>query len=274
MSSAPIGTLPVDHPLGINSKESYSVASTRISSEETAVFLKVARESYNMRPEEVLIGAVLLALAEWSRESCFSIEIERNMRDYPLGHLDVSRTVGWFAAALPVVVNMVGVSGPIDTLKRLRDQLSRIPNGGIGYSVLRYLSSDAAIRSKLSSIPSPQLRFSFRDYDSQIAPASSHTFSSWAKLTPTASAGDPKPSGLLEISAAVLDGQLQMTWTYSSNIYLPATIDRLAENCIAQLKSLVARSDALREKGHSPSNLIDFNWSEEDLDDIDAVLDR
>ncbi len=86
--------------------------------------------------------------------------------------------------------------------------------------------------------------------------------------------GDAKPSSLLEINALVLEGQLQVAWAYSSNLYLPATIERLAEDCMAQLKSLVVRADALHEKGHSPSNLIDFNWSEEDLDEISAVLDR
>jgi amino acid adenylation domain-containing protein/non-ribosomal peptide synthase protein (TIGR01720 family) len=274
VSSASISNLPVDDPLGVNSKESCSIASTRISSEETAVFLKVARESYNMSAEEILIGSVVLALAEWSGGSSFLLEVERNMRDYPVSDVDVSRTVGWFAAAFPVVVNIAGVSDPMDTLKMVKDQLRRVPNGGIGYSVLRYLSSDAAIRMTLSSIPSPEVRFSFRDQVNQIATASEHTFYSSAELSSTGPDCDAKPASLLEINALVLDGQLQMAWTYSSNVYLPATIDRLAEDCMAQLKSLVARADALREKGHSPSNLIDFNWSEEDLDDISAVLDR
>jgi amino acid adenylation domain-containing protein/non-ribosomal peptide synthase protein (TIGR01720 family) len=273
MSNAAIGRLPLDHPAGVNSKESRSVASARISSEETAVFLNVARESYGMSAEEILIGAVVLALAEWSGESSFLLEIERNMRKYPLRDIDVSRTVGWFAAAFPVVVNISGTSGPIDILKKLKDQLRRIPTGGLGYSVLRYLSSDAAIGTRLSSI-APQVHFSFRDPASQIAPASEHTLYNAATLSATEPGHDGKLASLLEVDAVVREGQLCMSWTYSGNIYLPATIERLAENCMAQLKSLITRADALREKGHSPSNLIDFNWSEEDLDDISAVLDR
>ena len=274
VTKASPGKLPVDDLLGETSKESWIITLTRISSEETAAFQYAARESYSMSAEEILVGAVVLALAKWSGESSFLIEVERNLREHSFSDLDVSRTVGWFSAAFPVVLNISDVSSPIDTLRRLKDQLRRIPNGGIGYSVLRYLSSDEALRTKLSSIPSPQIRFSFRDQTSQIAPAFEHTLYSSAELSSTAPTRDSELSSLLEINATVVEGQLQMAWTYSSNVYLSATIDRLAEDCMAQLKSLVTRSQALREKGHNPSNLLDFNWSEEDLDDISAVLDR
>ena len=69
-----------------------------------------------------------------------------------------------------------------DALIAIKEQMRKIPNHGIGFGVLRYLSHDAAIRDSLARIPKPDVvylnlgRFQEREGDGSLlgkAPESS-----------------------------------------------------------------------------------------------------
>lgn len=48
-----------------------------------------------------------------------------------------------------------------DVLKSVKEQLRAIPNKGIGYGLLRYLSQDAEIASQLQAFPQAQISFNY-----------------------------------------------------------------------------------------------------------------
>ncbi len=48
---------------------------------------------------------------------------------------------------------------------------------------------------------------------------------------------------LIEITSFIANGQLVMLWTYSENLHLPATIQKLAEQTMRELGNLLPASD-------------------------------
>src|SRR5690606_20408128 len=74
--------------------------------------------------------------------------------------VDLSRTVGWFTTLYPVRLDLTA-DAPGEALKAIKEQLRAIPQGGIGYGVLRYRHPDPAVRASLAALPAPELSFNY-----------------------------------------------------------------------------------------------------------------
>ncbi|MGI2903872.1 hypothetical protein [Tolypothrix sp. VBCCA 56010] len=59
--------------------------------------------------------------------------------------------MGWFTTYFPLHLQLECVDHLKEALKSIKEQLQSIPFKGIGYGILRYLSNDAATRSKLEA---------------------------------------------------------------------------------------------------------------------------
>ena len=85
-----------------------------------------------------------------------------------LGGLDLSRTVGWFTNVVPVHLD----PGPVDlaeafaggpaagrAVRRVQAALREVPDGGLGYGILRHLDPDAG--PVLAGLPVPPIQFNY-----------------------------------------------------------------------------------------------------------------
>jgi NRPS condensation-like uncharacterized protein len=152
---AQVGPLPVDFP---EQKEGNIEVSTRTISvsldiEETRVLLQEVPKAYNTQINDVLLTALVQAFKEWTGQRYLLVDLEGHGREAIFEDVDLSRTVGWFTTIFPVLLNLGKVSEPGEVLKSIKEQLRRIPNNGIGYGLLRYLSKDTEIVKKLQAIP-------------------------------------------------------------------------------------------------------------------------
>ena len=75
--------------------------------------------------------------------------------------VDLSRTVGWFTTRFPVTLRSPADGGLPAALKSIKEQLRGIPNGGIGYGVLRYLAHDLPEAAILHGQPEPEIGFNY-----------------------------------------------------------------------------------------------------------------
>ena len=100
---------------------------------------------------ELLLAAFARSLSKWSRQNEFRIFLESHGREPIRKDLDFSRTVGWFTSLAPLRLAVPRESSPGPTLMAIKDQIRNVPNHGIGYGMLRYLSDDAAIRDALAT---------------------------------------------------------------------------------------------------------------------------
>jgi non-ribosomal peptide synthase protein (TIGR01720 family) len=71
---------------------------------------------------------------------------------------------------------------------------------------------------------------------------------------------------LLEVNAMISNEQLQIEWTYSSNIHQHETIENIAQEFVETLQQLIAHCLSPENTGFTPTDfpLIDFNQLELD----------
>src|SRR5260370_25154343 len=85
-----------------------------------------------------------------------------------VGGGDRSRTVGWFTSVFPVRLEAGGLdleealrggAALGEAVKGIKEQLRRVPGGGLGYGLLRYLNPETA--PALSGLAGPQIGFNY-----------------------------------------------------------------------------------------------------------------
>jgi thioester reductase-like protein/non-ribosomal peptide synthase protein (TIGR01720 family) len=229
--------LPVDFPGGSNTVAEAATVSVALSREETQALLQVVPAAYQTQINEVLLAALVQGFVETFRWNCTSersllIDLEGHGREAIFDDVDLSRTVGWFTTIFPVLLNIEEASSLGDALKAVKEQLQCIPNRGIGYGVLRYLSKS------LQPHPKAEIRFNYLGQTDQVFQESS-LFKPAQESCGVRRSLRGNRSYLLDINGIVADGQLQLDWTYSKVVHRQATIERLAESFIKALRELI-----------------------------------
>jgi amino acid adenylation domain-containing protein/non-ribosomal peptide synthase protein (TIGR01720 family) len=217
-----------------------------LSEAETAVLLRQLPQSYNARINDILLTALALAFRTTTGQARILVDLESHGRHESDSGIDLSRTVGWFTSIYPVILEPGPATAPEEAVKSIKQQLLRIPAEGFSYQLLRYLSSDEAIRRQLADLPKADILF---NYHGQIDSALSRA-SGWSLAGEDLAArrADTAPrTHLFEIIAAVIDGKLQLDWLYSKRLHASSTIQSLTEQFQTQLRSLIAERPTLAE---------------------------
>ncbi len=247
-----VAPMPVDFcPAGVNSEGSARSISVVLSKDATQALLKEVPSAYNTQINDVLLTALAQTIVSWSDQSSILIDLEGHGREDVIEGLDLSRTIGWFTTVFPVCLDIKGHNSP-DALKSVKEQLRRIPNRGIGYGVLKYLTDIPTATQLLQSVP-PQVVFNYLGQVDQVV-ADSDLFGFAHESVGQVHSPAVNRRHLIEIIAQVLDGQLKMTWLYSENIHRAETIQRLAENFLNALGTLITHCQSVDFPCYTPSD--------------------
>src|ERR1051325_4786406 len=235
-SRSNVAKLPADGA-GDNSTDSARSVLVSLTAEETRLLLQEGPRAYQTQINDVLLTALAQALSEWTGETRVLVDLEGHGREEIVDGCDLSRTVGWFTTIFPVLLEVSNSSAPGETLKSVKEQLRRVPNRGIGYGLLRYLSGDKTISTQLEKLPAAQVSFNYLGQLDQVL--SDQTFS----LTndPVGQSRDKlgKRKYLIEIDGAVRDGRLELDWVYSNELHTQRTIETVAASFIRKLRKLI-----------------------------------
>ncbi|HBL30248.1 MAG TPA: non-ribosomal peptide synthetase, partial [Acidobacteria bacterium] len=153
--------LPVDRP-----DEPGTVASTRaldaeLDAEETRALLEEVPAAYHTRIQDVLATALVQAFAGWTGTPSLLVDLEGHGRDEIFDGADASRTVGWLTAVYPVLLTLGRIDlPPGESLRAIKEQLRAVPQGGIGYGLLRHVAGGEAAE-RLQSLPAAQVAFNY-----------------------------------------------------------------------------------------------------------------
>jgi len=260
--------LPKDNPGGANTVASACVVSVSLSVEETRALLQAVPVAYHTQVNDVLLTALAQAIRRWTGRETVLIDLEGHGREPIFEDVDLSRTVGWFTSIFPVQLELAGVQTPGDALKSIKEQLRHIPNRGLGYGILRYLSRNAGNVQQLRALPQPEISFNYLGQFDQALPDSSPF--AWAKES-IGPAYSPKGnrSHLLKINGIITEGRLQLIWEFSKDVHHQATIEQVAQDFIEALRSLISHCQSLEAGGYTPS---DFPLAQLDQQVIDRLL--
>lgn len=231
--------------------------------EATQAFLTKVHNAYNTNINEILLTALALALHDWTGQNEQVIDLEGHGREELFTEVDTSRTVGWFTALYPVKLNISKPHSIGHNIKEIKEALRTIPNGGIGYGILRYLTKalDEPTEEQSSRIIFNYLgQFDAGLPQSLFSPASEM---SGADMSP-----ENQRTCLLEIIGCISEDKLQMSFTYSQNRYYDETIAKLLDNYLSHLNAIIAFCTSGENIGYSPSDFEMVELSQNELDEI------
>ncbi|BAS60156.1 amino acid adenylation domain-containing protein (plasmid) [Leptolyngbya boryana NIES-2135] len=263
----PIPPLPVDFPGGTNTVAQARTVTVTLNSAETQTLLQDVPAAYSTQINDVLLTALVQAFAAWTGKPSLLVELEGHGREDMIEGVDVSRTVGWFTAVFPVLLELDSRVDSAQALKAVKEQLRQIPNRGVGYGLLRYLNS-GEIAESLRKLPQAEVSFNYLgQFDRSFAASS--LFGLAQESSGSCHGLQDRRSHLFEIDGMITDGQLQMVWTYSEALHHPATVEGLAQRFLEKLRSLICHCQSPDAKGYTPS---DFPLAELSQDELDAVF--
>jgi len=250
--------LPQDFKASGNLIKDSRIISRRLSPQDTQELLGGVHHVYSTNINDILLTALARTLKQWHGSDKIRIMMEQwhgsdKIRIMMEGHgrealfddVNVGRTVGWFTSIYPITLELPKTSDIGEQIRHIRELLKKIPSNGIGYAILKYL------KYALPDVSSPQISF---NYLGQFDGAEKGLFQ-----ISDESAGDPvSPMAErfhdIDISGAVVHGQLELSLTFNTGQYKAQTMETLLDNYVVQLKEVVSHctSFAVGANNYSP----------------------
>ncbi|VVM96644.1 non-ribosomal peptide synthetase [Pseudomonas fluorescens] len=244
--------LPCDNPQGAQQHNQAQSIRTQLDKTLTRQLLQEAPAAYRTQVNDLLLTALARVMVRWTGDDSVLVQLEGHGREDLFDNVDLTRTVGWFTSVFPA--RLVPVADLGASLKQIKEQLRAIPNKGIGFGALAHLG-DAAAQQALQALPKPRLTFNYLgQFDGSFDAGDDALF------VPTSESGGEEvnmagPLGSpLALDGKVFGGELDLSWTFSSEMFNPATIQRLADDYLQELTALIAHCCDSANRGVTPSD--------------------
>ncbi|HMF55053.1 MAG TPA: amino acid adenylation domain-containing protein [Pyrinomonadaceae bacterium] len=261
-------SLPVDYPGGTNLEASTRTISVALSTDETRSLLQEVPAVYHTQINDVLLTALVAAFEHWTGESELLLELESHGREELFPGVNLSRTVGWFTSAFPVLLQLDDPVTPGKALRSIKEQLRAIPDNGINYGLLRYMDAQPELAATLRSLPQPGVSFNYLGQVDRMLESASIFGLARTSVGPTRD-GRNRRTHLLEVNAGIFDGELRLDWSYSSELHNDTTIERLAKTFAQALRGIIEHCLSPGAGGYTPS---DFPLAKLDQQRLDELL--
>jgi non-ribosomal peptide synthase protein (TIGR01720 family) len=201
-----------------------------LSEQETKKLLTDVHQLHQTEINDVLVAALVQTIGQWANVKLVGITFEGHGRQEVIENIDVTRTVGWFTTMYPLICSFE--KDIKQTLQLVKQTRRSVPQQGIGYSLLKYLT-DPSKKQALSFTLQPEILF---NYLGQI-----ETYS--LESMPVGYAVHPltEMDAKLEINSAVtMEGTFVLSIRYNPYLYHQTTIEYLAEQYKQNLLAFIA----------------------------------
>jgi amino acid adenylation domain-containing protein/non-ribosomal peptide synthase protein (TIGR01720 family) len=238
-----------------------------LEEEETRKLLQDVPGVYQTQINDVLLTALGRVCGEWSGSEAVLVDLEGHGREDIFAGVDISRTVGWFTAMYPVLLE-AGAAGswePGRALTGIKEQLRAVPGRGLGYGVLRYGKGETERGRRLEEMPQAEISFNYLGQIDQML-RNSTLFKPGRERIGSESAAENRRQHVLAVSGIVAQGKLQMDWNYSQKLHRRETIQALAGRYLDCLRELIAHCLSSDAGGFTPSDFPLAKLTQEDLD--------
>jgi non-ribosomal peptide synthase protein (TIGR01720 family) len=193
------------------------------------------------------------------------VDLEGHGREEIGEAVDVSRTVGWFTTVVPTLLDLGSCETLPGCIKRVKEGLRSVPNKGLGYGVLKYMTA-AEHKRELTFELRPEICFNYlgqfdRDVTTDLFETSAYG---------TGTSIDPNLPGeyKLNLNGMVIGGELVFTCDYAADTYRRETVERWMACYAEQLRRLIAHCMG---QAHSEKTASDFSSSGLDIDEVENI---
>ncbi|KQO31340.1 hypothetical protein ASF10_22140 [Flavobacterium sp. Leaf82] len=260
-----IPNLPSDNEIVSREFEVKDMVSFTLPHDITNLLQTKVNSTYKTEVNDVLLAALAIALKESVGITKSILQIEGHGREEIIPNIDISRTIGWFTTVYPFVLKTSGTNALKDTLIETKESLRKIPNKGIGYGILKYLSSQ--------SIPDihPSIAFNYLGDFGDNADNKEKSILGYASESIGLNI-DPrnKRDVALEITGIMVEGKLSMNLRYAKEIYHTETVKKIMDSYEAVLTNLIEDLAKADQSYLTPSDLSFKEISIEDLSQINT----
>ncbi|MVT45212.1 amino acid adenylation domain-containing protein, partial [Chitinophaga oryziterrae] len=215
----------------------------------THALLKEVSAAYNTEISDILLSALASTLNEFSGNTELLLGLEGHGRDLTIEAVDVSRTVGWFTSLYPVLLRTMANDSYGNLIKGIKEQLRAVPDKGIGYGILKYLSADP-LSAKGNCW---DVTFNYLGQLDNILDNNKWLTEAVESAGQSMHEENSRDS-ILNISCMVREGRLEMNWNYSRCHFGQNTIARLAGQYIEMLLSLIKHCTEQPRTSFTPSD--------------------
>ncbi|WP_197262107.1 non-ribosomal peptide synthetase [Brevibacillus laterosporus] len=230
--------------------------------EETEQLLKQAHWAYNTEMNDLLLTALGRALHTWSGMDQVIVNLEGHGREAIILDMDITRTVGWFTSQYPVVLEMTAEQDLSHLIKRVKEGLRQIPQKGIGYGIVRYLSGHQGDKIRVE----PQISFNYLGQFDQDLQNNAIQISPYS-VGDTISKNTARPY-VLDVNGMIAGGELSLMISYSGKEYRRETIEQLAGLLRASLQEVIAHCVTKEQKELTPSDVLLKGLTVEELEQL------
>ena len=219
---------PLDHELGPNDWISARFEPAELDLEETRTLLQKVPRHLGVQIDALLATAVLTAFEGWIGSRSLPILLLGHGKEALYDDMDLSRTIGWFNTMYPVLLDMGPDPDWIASARELNRQLRRIPHGGMGFGILRHLSSDPDVVAHMNKALAPQVFFNY------FGPDNAQELGRLNKVELFGGYHQDRHTRRMcpiAIGCYVLQEKMLFKWEYNTNLHKPETIKPLAQRC-------------------------------------------
>ncbi|WP_128894537.1 non-ribosomal peptide synthetase [Longirhabdus pacifica] len=247
-------------------KDSKTV-SIHLSEKDTNDLLTNIHGIYHTEMNDVLLAALIMALQKSMHITTSSILLEGHGREEIGLQMNVSRTIGWFTSMYPVHFTLPS-DKVADVIMHVKETLRSVPNKGIGYSVLKYLSS---AEHSLQFKHQPEISFNylgrFNQHESEggLQLDTTLTGEAFHPLTPLTAA--------IDINGMIEDDKLKFVLRYNPHLFLESTMTAFATRYEQSLLDISQHCMQQEHRVYTPSDFTAEDISVEELDNFLNMLD-
>jgi iturin family lipopeptide synthetase C len=249
------------------------VASFSLDPQKTSQLLTNVHKAFFTQINDLLLAALSTGFYNTFGDEKIVIDLEGHGREAILKEININRTVGWFTNDYPLTLSYQENWG--DQIKGIKESLRAVPDKGIGYGILKHLTSQENKKEYDFTKKASPVVFNYLGQFDQEVDNLSFTIAkeSYGRTEHT----NEYRIHELEFSGMVVEKSLKMSLIFSHEQFEEDTINRLMENYEKALIDLIDYCTAIEQGEHTLSDLSykgltqsQFNLLNEkyDIDDV------
>jgi amino acid adenylation domain-containing protein/non-ribosomal peptide synthase protein (TIGR01720 family) len=244
---------------------SMNLVNASLDAQTTHSITTTAGTPYHADINDLLMTALGRSYYKLTGNDAVSVQFEGHGREY-IGNsqLMTDRTVGWFTSVYPVVLEHL--DGDLRScMRQTKETMHRIPNKGVGYNILRYLSDDTAYSTGLCAL----IGF---NYLGEMSAQDSNDGALFTAMTEISAGDDFAPQNVfgpdISINCSVIDGKLEAGLAYNTKVFTEQQAQQLLDGMIESLHEITEHTSAMQHVEVTASDLGEYEWTDEEFQHV------
>ncbi len=247
----------------------YKSYQIQVDKNTSNLLLTKVNTAFKTEISDILLTALGLTIKELTGENNVVLSVEGHGREELQKEVNITRTIGWFTSIFPVMLDMSETSDLSYLIRHNKELMRKIPNRGIGYGILKYLTSYEGSR-EAEYCTHPEICF---NYLGQVTNEMNNDLFCKSELSSGNNTdGEEFSEYPLEING-MYDGMVfSFSVRYDSNVYPEDIIHRFMDTFRNKLCILTDYCCSMEEQQLTPSDYGDQSVTLKELDIIQNLV--